>query len=67
MLKLFRSSVGRPIVEFIDNQQDQDAINAIKLVFTRVAERFQKGFNRHSKLLNFRSTSLGQGESLLEY
>ena len=67
MLKLFRSSVGRQIVEFIDNQPDSDALNTIQLVFTRVAERFQKGINRHSERLKFRSTSLGQGESLLEY
>ena len=67
MLKLFWSPVGRPIVEFIDNQPDSDALNTILLVFTRVAERFQKGINRQSEKLKFRSTSLGQGESLLEY
>ena len=67
LIKLFRSSVGRPTVTYLEDLPNYEQLTTVKPLLDTVDNRYKKIVNVHAERLNFRSIGINPGESLLDY
>ena len=67
LIKLFRSSVGKPTVTYLEDLPIYDQLTTVKQLLDTVENRYKKVVNVHAEPLNFRSIGISTGECLLDY
>ena len=67
LIKLFRSSVGRHIVTYLEDLPNYGQLTTVKQLLDTVENRYKKAVNVHAERLNFLYIGINPGESLLDY